>query len=105
MNDRPHPLSPATPVAAGYSKVSPFNYNDGTGFYPSRSRQRASGHRFRRFETPAEALRFALEELPVALLRSSVMEVDEARFDSAQMQALYEADDYPLMRSNHCRKR
>jgi hypothetical protein len=43
-------------------------------------------------------LRFAIEELPVALLRGSVLEVDEARFDGAQMQALYDADAYPLTR-------
>jgi hypothetical protein len=85
--------------------MSPFNYTDAAGFYPSWSRQRASGHRFRRFETAAEALRFAIEELPAALLRGSVMEVDEARFDSAQMQTLYEADEYPLTRSNLRQKR
>jgi hypothetical protein len=85
--------------------MSVFNYTDAAGFYPSWSRQRASGHRFRRFETAAEALRFAIEELPAGLLRGSVMEVDEARFDSAQVQTLYEADKYPLTRSSLRQKR
>ena len=75
-----------------------FNYRDGASFYPCRSKHKGSRHRYRRFETVAEALRFAIEELPVALLRGAVLEVDEARFDGAQMQAMYDADAYPLIR-------
>lgn len=93
-------LSSATPVPDETNRFL-FNYSNGAGFYPGRSRQRQSNHRYRRFETVAEALRFAIEVLPVALLRGSVMEVDEARFDGAQMQALYDADAYPLTRLSH----
>lgn len=89
--------SSATP-AGGQRIRSRFNYSDGASFYPCRSRQKRSSHRYRRFETAAEALRFAIEELPVSLLRGSVLEVDEARFDGAQMRALYHADAYPLTR-------
>lgn len=91
-------VSSAKPVAVPFSSKSRFNYNAGAGFYPCRSRQRASGHRYRRFETAAEALRFAIEEFPNSLLRGSVLEVDEARFDGVQMQALYDGDAYPLRR-------
>ncbi|MCJ8520768.1 hypothetical protein ABID21_003830 [Pseudorhizobium tarimense] len=75
-----------------------FDYQNGAGFYPCRSKKKGSRHRYRRFETAAEALRFAIEVLPAALLRGSVLEVDEARFDGDQMQTLYKADDYPLTR-------
>ncbi|MFC3162919.1 hypothetical protein [Ciceribacter thiooxidans] len=46
----------------------------------------------------AEALRFAIEDMPSSMLRGCVLEVDEARFDGAQMQKLYDADSYPLPR-------
>jgi hypothetical protein len=91
-------VSSAKPAAVPFSSKSRFNYNNEAGFYPCRSRQRTSGHRYRRFETAAEALRFAIEELPSSLLRGSVLEVDEARFDGVQMQALYDGDAYPLTR-------
>lgn len=90
-------LVSATPATEGRSRPR-FNYSDEADFYPCRSRQKRSSQRYRRFETAADALRFAIEELPVALLRGSVLEVDEARFDGAQMRALYDAEAYPLTR-------
>ena len=81
-----------------------FDYQVGAGFYPCRSRQKGSRYRYCRFETAAEALRFAIEVLPAALLRGSVLEVDEARFDGDQMQRLYSADNYPLPRRQDPRR-
>ncbi|WP_416799104.1 hypothetical protein [Ciceribacter azotifigens] len=46
----------------------------------------------------AQALRFAIEEMPSSMLRGCVLEVDEDRFDGMQMQKLYDADGYPLTR-------
>jgi len=88
----------ATTSEARQSCRQRVNYSDGAGFYPGLTRIKGRRHRYRRFESVAEALRFAIEELPVALLLGSVLEVDEARFDSVQMQALYDADAYPLTR-------
>ncbi|APG87881.1 hypothetical protein SAMCCGM7_pC0682 (plasmid) [Sinorhizobium americanum CCGM7] len=36
--------------------------------------------------------------MPVAMLRGSVLEIDEVRYDGQQMRRLYEADAYPLPR-------
>ncbi|ASY55400.1 hypothetical protein SS05631_c04440 [Sinorhizobium sp. CCBAU 05631] len=60
--------------------------------------RRTSRLRYKRFESAAEAIRFAIEDMPVAMLRGSVLEVDEARYDGQQMRRLYEADAYPLPR-------
>jgi len=53
---------------------------------------------YRRFESAAAALRFAMEELPAALLVGTVLEVSEDRFDHQGIMALYKRDGYPLAR-------
>ncbi len=75
-----------------------FNYTGGAGLYAGHSRVGISGPRYRRFETAAEALRFAVEDMPKSLQRGSLLEIDGARFDHEQIRALYDAPDYPLSR-------
>jgi hypothetical protein len=53
---------------------------------------------YRRFDSGAEAIRFAIEELPSDVLFGTVLEVDEQRFDAAQIRKLYESKAYPLQR-------
>lgn len=53
---------------------------------------------YRRFATAAEAVRFAMEELPAALLVGVILEVDGDRFDHAGIQELYTSTAYPLAR-------
>lgn len=53
---------------------------------------------YRRFETGAEAVRFAVEDIPAALMAGIVLEVDENRFDHREIRALYDSGDFPLAR-------
>jgi hypothetical protein len=53
---------------------------------------------YRRFASVAEAIRFAIEELPSDVLFGTVMEVNEERFDAGQIRKLYESKAYPLQR-------
>jgi hypothetical protein len=53
---------------------------------------------YRRFPTAAEAIRFAVEEIPPPLLVGAVMEVREERFDHKGIRELYAQDGYPLAR-------
>jgi len=53
---------------------------------------------YRRFDSGAEAIRFAMEELPSEVLFGTVLEVNEQRFDAAQIRQLYESKAYPLQR-------
>ncbi|WP_037377281.1 hypothetical protein [Sinorhizobium americanum] len=78
--------------------MATFDYSAGAGLYPCKTVRRTSRLRYKRFESAAEALRFAIEDMPVAMLRGSVLEIDEVRYDGQQMRRLYEADAYPLPR-------
>jgi hypothetical protein len=55
--------------------------------------------KYRRFATAAVALRFAIEELRTRQTFDAWLEVGDDRFDSSEIQRLYEAVDYPLRKS------
>ena len=54
---------------------------------------------YRRFANGALAIRYAIEELPPSLLRGSIIQVDEDRFDAQQIRELYNCPAYPLARA------
>lgn len=78
--------------------MAEFNYTIEAGLYTGKTLRSSRGPRYRRFETAAEALRFAMEEMPGSQLRGCVLEVNEARFDERQIRVLYDAPAYPLSR-------
>jgi hypothetical protein len=51
---------------------------------------------YRRFATAAEAIRFAIEDFPAVRTLGAWMQVGDERFDSDDIQRLYESGDYPL---------
>ncbi len=53
---------------------------------------------YRRFETAAEAIRFAIEDFPAVRTLGAWMQVGDERFDSDDIHRLYESADYPLRR-------
>jgi hypothetical protein len=54
---------------------------------------------YRRFATAAEAIRFAVEELPSARMLGAFMQVGDERFDADGIRSLYDNTDYPLKRA------
>ena len=80
--------------------MTTFDYSMEAELFPTRSRKtgRAS-FGYRRFARAADAIRFAIEELPPELLLGAFLEVDEERFDGAGIRRLYEDRGYPLARA------
>lgn len=58
--------------------------------------RQSSRNSYRRFGSSAEALRFVIEELDETARRSSVIEVNEQRFNHIDARKLYESKGYPL---------
>jgi hypothetical protein len=53
---------------------------------------------YRRFPTAAEAIRFAVEELPAIRTLGAWLQVGDDRFDADDIHQLYESAEYPLKR-------
>ncbi|MBI1867965.1 MAG: hypothetical protein HYS06_06690 [Methylocystis sp.] len=76
-----------------------FDYGVEAGLFSAKGlkfRQKALG--YRRFARAADAIRFAIEELPPDLLRGCSLEVNEETYAGQAIRQLYESVDFPLPR-------
>ncbi len=87
-------------AAFDYSTVAElFPTRSEAELFPSRNRRRRRQPvGYGRFARAADAIRFAIEELPPELLPDARLEVDEEIFDRDGIRRLYESDQYPLAR-------
>ena len=87
-------------VASGVEKaVIGFDYRAEAELFPNRNRKpKRHPIGYRRFAHAADAIRFAIEELPPEFLLGALLEVDEERYDEDGIRRLYESMDYPLIR-------
>jgi hypothetical protein len=76
-----------------------FDYSAPAELFLSKPAKRVSRAKYRRFATAAEALRYAVEDLRIPKAFGAWLEVGDERFDSSEIQRLYDADDYPLRKS------
>lgn len=77
-----------------------FDYETGAELFSTRVRtMRRQPLGYRRFARAADAIRFAIEELPREFLAGTWLEVEEARFDGSGIRQLYDSAEYPLTRS------
>ena len=75
-----------------------FDYGAPADLFPSRSRKGNRPAGYRRFDTAAEAIRFAVEEMGSEFLAGAILECDEERLDSNGILELYHSVNYPLAR-------
>ncbi|WP_426423458.1 hypothetical protein [Bradyrhizobium genosp. A] len=79
--------------------LRPFNFNTSAELFPAAIRKKKrAGFTYRRFGTAAEAVQFAMEQLPTDSLNGAYLQVEEARFDQNGIRSLYESEAFPLPR-------
>jgi len=76
--------------------VNKFDYTAPAELYPGRNRKSTRKVGYRRFDTAADAIRFAVEELPEPLLLGACIEINEKRLNHQEIQSLYQSEQYPL---------
>ncbi|ODR98733.1 hypothetical protein AUC71_03860 [Methyloceanibacter marginalis] len=76
--------------------MTTIDFTASAELFPARSwKAKAHGIRYKRFDDAAEAVRYAIEDLPPECLLGTYLEVEEARFDSRGIRRLYEREDFP----------
>jgi hypothetical protein len=90
---------PCTQACRLEREMACFDYGAAAELFPRRQRTRTMGAvTYMRFAAAAEAIRYAVEEIPASSFRGAFLEVNEERFDSNEIRRLYESVEYPLPR-------
>jgi hypothetical protein len=81
--------------------MAEVKYNSPGGIYVYKKQTMGGGKglSYRRFKTGAEAIRFAMEDVPKSALGTCTLETDGQRFDAKDLRKLYESSLYPLPRA------
>jgi len=81
--------------------MTSFDYMVPAELFPAKGRGMGRGSvGYKRFDTAADAIRFAIEDLDPLLLSGAILEVDEERFDGVAIKNLYASNRYPLKRAS-----
>lgn len=75
-----------------------FDFNAPAELFLSKRAGKARTN-YRRFTTAAEAIRYAVEDLHTARGLGAWLQVGDERFNSDDIQRLYEAAEYPLRKT------
>jgi hypothetical protein len=84
----------------GAIAMTDFNYDVPGEFYSRKSPgyRKPSGLAYQRFNTAAEAIRFAMEDISPAALGGCTLVVEEERLGVKELKALYVSPSFPLPR-------
>jgi hypothetical protein len=79
--------------------LNKFDYDLPAELFPARHRKFATKIKYRRFDHAADAIRFAIEQLPAPVLLGAFIEVEDSRLGHRDIRELYDSADYPLPRA------
>jgi hypothetical protein len=79
--------------------IERFDYGTEAELFSRQGNARRRPLGYKRFARAADAIRFAIEDLPPQSLLGTYLEVDAVTYESAQIRRLYESADYPLVRA------
>lgn len=89
----------AVPSAPIPRQPAGFDYAGEAELFPTNNRKyKRAAFGYRRFSRAAEAIKFAIEQLPSEALAGAYLEVREQRFDRHGIRQLYDSEAYPLPR-------
>jgi hypothetical protein len=82
------------------TNTAPFDYGSEAELYCAKVGRKSRRQQldYRRFARAAEAIRFAIEDLPTNLSVSTYLEVGGGRYKHNDIRRLYDSADYPLER-------
>ena len=98
MSDETQAIDCLSEQVRNQMDTNELDYGAPAELFPCRPKNGRSRIKYKRFETAAEAIRFAVEEMPSSALLGGYLEVEEARFGRREIQYLYENAAYPLKR-------
>jgi hypothetical protein len=91
-------MTPNNESGAG-NTIKSFDYSTDAELFSSKFNRRGRQPLvYRRFASAADAIRFAIEDLPAQFLVGTYLEVAESRFSGAEIRRLYAGSHYPLAR-------
>jgi hypothetical protein len=76
-----------------------FDYDAPAELFLATSMKGSRRKKYRRFATAAEAIRYAVEDLPALRSLGAWLQVGDQRFSSDEIQRLYDDGAYPLRTS------
>jgi hypothetical protein len=81
------------------AQAGEFDYGREAELFGTRPRKNwGRGMAYRRFSCAADAIQFAVEQLPSNMLPGVCLQVDDERVGGADIRRLYDSTDYPLAR-------
>jgi hypothetical protein len=76
-----------------------FDFSAPAELFPSRNRKIVNKVKYRRFDHAADAIRYAVEELPEPLLLGAFIEIEDGRLGHKDIRALYDSESFPLKKA------